>query len=55
MHFTPIWYPDGEYTVIIYYFDMWTPVGTVWNVASYSADISGTVFDDWYITRNRRN
>lgn len=55
VHFTPIWYPDGEYTVIIYYFDMWTPVGTVWNVASYSADISGTVFDDWYITRNRRN
>lgn len=55
VHFTPVWYPDGEYTVIVYYFDMWTPVGTLWNAAYYSADISGTVFDDWYITRSRRN
>ena len=55
VHFTPVWYPDGEYTVIVYYFDMWTPVGTVWKAETYSADISGTVFDDWYITRTRRS
>ena len=26
-HFTPIWYPDGAYTVNTWVIDCWTPVG----------------------------
>lgn len=51
VHFTPIWYPDGEYEVIVFLFDCWTPAGELWDAKSYKVTISGTVYDDWYITR----
>lgn len=29
MHFTPIWYPDGNYSVAIVATDVWTPSGMI--------------------------
>lgn len=51
VHFTPIWYPDGEYEIAVFLFDNWTPVGQLWDCKSYIVTISGTIYDDWYITR----
>lgn len=51
VHFTPVWYPDGEYEIVVFLFDCWTPAGQLWDAKSYKVTISGTVYDDWYITR----
>ena len=50
VHFTPLWYPNGSYTVKVMKSDCWTPSGmilseTVTNVIQ----ISGSAYDDWYI------
>ncbi len=52
VHFTPIWYPDGEYNVQVFMFDCWTPVGMLWDCQKYTVHINGTMYDDWYVTRN---
>lgn len=52
VHFTPVWYPDGEYNAIVYMYDCWTPVGMMWDAAVYTIKLEGTVYDDWYITRH---
>lgn len=52
VHFTPIWYPDGEYNIQVYMFDCWTPVGMLWDCKTYTVRINGTMYDDWYVTRN---
>ena len=49
VHFTPVWYPDGNYTVQVAAFDAWTPGGMLYAVRSDSVTISGTMYDDWYI------
>ena len=28
VHYTPVWYPDGKYSVVIVQSDAWTPMGT---------------------------
>lgn len=50
-HFIPVWYPDGDYDVILYLYDAWTPVGPLGSVQRYTVRINGTLYDDWYITR----
>ncbi|MFI3228121.1 MAG: hypothetical protein R3Y09_12065 [Clostridia bacterium] len=48
-HFTPIWYPDGLYTVNTWVIDTWTPVGMLSLNLTYSLNIDGNLWDDWHI------
>lgn len=49
VHFTPIWYPDGNYEVYTWALDCWTPAGMLSANLTDSVKISGNVFDDWHI------
>jgi uncharacterized repeat protein (TIGR02543 family) len=52
VHFTPLWYPDGDYTVCIEQRDFWTPSGML--TRSSKADpirIIDSAYDDWYVGR----
>ena len=50
IHFTPLWYPDGEYTVTVLQQDCWTPAGMISRqVNSDKITISGSAYDDWYL------
>lgn len=51
VHFTPIWYPDGEYNIQVFMFDSWTPAGMLWDCRTYTVRIEGSMYDDWYVTR----
>ncbi|WP_317854762.1 hypothetical protein [Chakrabartyella piscis] len=48
-HFTPIWYPDGSYTVNTWLIDVWTPSGMLSVNLTDSLTISGNLWDDWHI------
>ena len=48
-HFTPVWYPDGTYTVYTWAIDCWTPAGMLSANLTDSLNIKGNVFDDWHI------
>lgn len=48
-HFTPIWYPDGNYKVYTWAIDCWTPAGMLSANLTDSVTIKGNVFDDWHI------
>lgn len=48
-HFSPVWFPDGSYTVNTYVLDMWTPAGMLCANISDSVFISGSLYDDWHI------
>lgn len=48
-HFTPIWYPDGDYTAYTYLIDCWTPAGML-SINLYDMiNIEGSLWDDWHI------
>lgn len=49
IHYTPIWFPDGDYTVPVCVFDAWTPGGQLYATVSDTLNIFGDVLDDWYI------
>lgn len=49
IHYTPLWYPDGDYTVPVCVFDAWTPGGQLYATVSDTLNIFGDVLDDWYI------
>lgn len=49
-HFSPVWYPDGEYSVYTYLLDAWTPDGMLSMNLNGSVNIQGSVFDDWHIS-----
>ncbi len=52
VHFIPLWYPDGSYTVKIIKSDCWTPSGMVTSDSvTNSIQISGSAYDDWYVGR----
>ena len=52
VHFTPLWYPDGSYTVKIVQSDCWTPAGMIsLGIVPGSITISGNAYDDWYAGR----
>ena len=52
VHFTPLWYPDGDYTVKIVQSDCWTPAGMIsLGIVPGSITISGNAYDDWYAGR----
>ena len=49
IHFTPLWYPDGGYTVKVVQSDCWTPAGMITtNLITNTITISGNAYDDWY-------
>lgn len=49
VHFVPIWFPDGNYTVNTYLLDVWTPAGMLCTNTSGSVQISGSLYADWHI------
>ena len=50
VHFTPLWYPDGNYTVSIRQSDLWTPAGMLMRQSNTNTvTIKGSAYDDWYI------
>lgn len=52
LHFTPLWFPDKKYTVSVTSSDVWTPAGMITNTSnSNSIVISGSAYDDWYISK----
>lgn len=53
LHFTPLWYPDGQYTVQAVALDAWTPGGMLYASAADSLEIFRSCLDDWYIQRTK--
>lgn len=49
VHFLPVWYPNGKYTVDAYIQDAWTPAGMLSVSIQDTVNISGSLFDDWHI------
>ena len=51
IHFTPLWYPDGVYSVNVIQQDAWTPAGMISSIKnSNTVNISGSAYDDWIIS-----
>lgn len=48
-HYTPLWYPDTDYTVAAAVFDAWTPGGMLYATVEDTVKVRGTAYDDWYI------
>ncbi len=52
VHFTPLWYPDGSYTVRAKLSDLWTPAGMIHQeYKSNTINIQYSAYDDWYVGR----
>ena len=50
IHFTPLWFPDGNYTVVVKLSDCWTPLGMITRqTRTNTVVISGSAYDDWTI------
>lgn len=50
-HFTPIYYPDGDYKFQIVLSDCWTPAGMLTTYKTVTIKIDGNMYDDWYVGR----
>lgn len=50
-HFTPIYYPDGEYKFKVVLSDCWTPAGMITTYKTVTVQINGNIYDDWYVGR----
>lgn len=48
-HFSPIWMPDGAYTVNTWIIDAWTPDGMLSMNLTDSLTIRGSLWQDWHI------
>ena len=49
-HFSPIWMPDGAYTVNTWVIDAWTPDGMLSMNLTDSLTIRGNLWQDWHIS-----
>ena len=50
LHFTPLWYPNGNYIVSVTATDVWTPAGMISSVRnSNTIKIVDSAYDDWYV------
>ena len=49
VHFSPVWFPDGSYTVNTHVMDIWAPAGMLCANLTDSVTISGSLYDDWHI------
>jgi uncharacterized protein (DUF2141 family) len=52
MHVTPVWFPDGEYSVKYEIYDLWTPAGMLTANSYAIINIEGSMYDDYYTQRN---
>lgn len=52
-HFTPIWYPDGNYVIYAETLDAWTPAGMLQMNITDSLSIQDNLFSDWHIKPER--
>jgi hypothetical protein len=50
MHMTPIWFPDGKYTVHYQIYDIWTPGGELTASENATIYIDGNMYDDSYVS-----
>jgi hypothetical protein len=49
-HYTPIYFPDGQYVVKIVKSDMWTPAGMISAVSTTKPiTIKDSAYDDWFV------
>lgn len=53
VHFTPLWYPDSKYTVLLNIGEIWTPLGELKNTISSNINIKEDLFKDYYIKEIR--
>lgn len=49
-HFSPIWMPDGAYTINTWLIDGWTPDGMLSANLTDSLTIQGNLWQDWHIS-----
>lgn len=50
LHFTPLWYPNGNYIISVMATDVWTPSGMISSVRnSNTIKIIDSAYDDWYV------
>jgi hypothetical protein len=45
VHYTPLWYPDGQYTAVCMALNSWTPAGKLTYGTEDSVNISGDMYD----------
>lgn len=45
LHYTPLWFPDGQYTVLSQAFYAWSPAGQMYWYDAGSVDIRGDMYD----------
>jgi len=45
LHYTPLWFPDGQYTVLAQAFYAWSPVGQLYEYETDSLTIEGDMYD----------
>lgn len=48
-HFTPVWFPDGSYTVYAQIIDAWTPAGMLQMHLNDTLTIHDNLFSDWHV------
>jgi hypothetical protein len=48
-HFSPVWMPDGSYTVNTWLIDAWTPEGMLSANLTDSLAIRGNLWQDWHV------
>lgn len=52
LHFTPIWFPDGNYVLAVVATDVWTPAGMIESRRNANTiNITESAYDDWYVRR----
>ncbi len=49
VHFSPLWFPDGKYSVYAEIIDMWTPDGMLRINLNDDVTIDGDLYMDWHI------
>jgi hypothetical protein len=53
VHFTPLWFPDGRYSIYSEIIDMWTPDGMLRINLNDDVTIDGDLYMDWHIGPKR--
>lgn len=49
VHFLPLWYPNGLYTMNTYIQDAWTPAGMLSVSINSAVTVYGSLYDDWHL------
>jgi len=49
VHFSPVWFPDGQYAAYAEIMDAWTPAGMLQVNRTAVLTINGNLFSDWHV------